>query len=1610
MSKVRYRMFAERSFLVLLVFNLISSISNLELSQGDAAVTFEKVKEGYYTLTLDENLSNVTLFYIKGAYGTVTLQLLNDCTDIVYGSTLSNTSLYLNQYLDYEKEACRDTKNIIKDQSGMSVTFEVKLNNLDDNAPQFKLDSNNCEFKENTLYSMENSTCQLTMRDLDGMMEQAQLSLKEGDKDLFAVDFYPKPSTTDIEATIVIYLEDGVELDYETRHSYVLVVEAKEPETSGEVQIAIDVKDQPDQPPKFTQMITTEQFEENVNQTFKVSAIDGDIGINSSISYDITNNGCEKFKCIITISEIGEIQVKNVDREETGDTIQLTIEAVEEDDNSATPLHITFFIIDQDDESPEITMDKSIVEVVEGYKGTITKFSVEDMDLGDNGTFSIIMDNGESSVDYAKAFELIPDSGYQHASFSLTVIDSNSLDYENEDWKEIKFNIIAIETANESHMDSKTITIKLLDINDEPPIFVNESDSVDIPEDIKAGETVFNAIAIDKDAGDIVSYEIVGIWGQKLDISENGLITTKSDNTFDYEQQQQVMIAIKASDNDTTHITTKTLTINVLDVDDEPPVMRITISTDDSMAKIPENSKQGTVVEGVSIVVSDPDTEPLLVLEIDWKGTYVTKNSRIVKLDDDIYQCFAVQSTPKDDKLEGTIIINDKCEPDFEKFDAIVLFLVATDKNTKIGDDSTKGSVLINIEDLNDNIPSFIDSSLKDLTVTDGTNAVTKIGVVTAQDDDIGDELTFTIQPVEGEPEWVDIDEKTGELTVKKGVTIDCDSPKRDDIQYYITVHDSDPSHDNKTMVSIRIEDVNDNVPKIIWNNKNKNEVHIEEQSANGTMLTTLSSIDLDRDDPFNRVIFKFESTNETDEVSNRFSVSATGNIVVNLRNGAALDRDAGPAQFILPIVAYDNPKGILQLKDHLDIKVILDDLDNHIPTLETKSLDCMEDSSKGATIGDIIATDPDEDGKNSNVFFELASVEPLEEQNAKKLDSTFLEINKDAAKTATVKLLKPLKGYWGKYNLNIWTKDEGNPDVNNTNIITFSVEKFNFDQPIFDFPKTDADKMITVDMDLTNPKGDIILTDATTLKKFEVNDKQDHKWDVTFEIKEEDGGEADLFRIIKSPECNWKGALQITRSPDDTEMSMVHSVTIHAYVKTDMKDGEAPGFVDTTIKVKFFSFSEQPKFDKQQGSVKMEEGDRSVLAKLPQKAHFANMDDTVLPYYFIFPPSDTFEVDLNQGTIGLLKELDYEQIIEYDVKIVAMNKKIPPVTLPAWNEKNYLNLTIKVIDMNDHSPVFNPSEFTGAFLRNYQKDTVILTVNATDADPTLQNLKFHLTDFDCSTTLKAPDIPFKIGETDGKITNQFTVTSDMSGFCTFYVVVVDEPDEKNTIHTVNTTVQINVITDDELVKFTFINEDWFVSQELEEVTSIIEDIFKDYDYRCYLADLHYDPDWHNSTAHFFFVNNKAEPVPAVEILGNLTDPTKYSKLSAALEGVKVHLYYFSEENQNEVVDDYLKIWLIVTIFILGSLLALITIIFFFRNRALTRRINNLSTTKFGSQESGLNRAGVTAPTTNRNAIEGSNPVFNSENYIKEVDADRQSVLSGDSDLLGVENNPDFDF
>ncbi|KAK9884530.1 hypothetical protein WA026_007372 [Henosepilachna vigintioctopunctata] len=736
-----------------------------------------------------------------------------------------------------------------------------------------------------------------------------------------------------------------------------------------------------------------------------------------------------------------------------------------------------------------------------------------------------------------------------------------------------------------------------------------------------------------------------------------------------------------------------------------------------------------------------------------------------------------------------------------------------------------------------------------------------------------------------------------------------------------------------------------------------------------------LRAKDDDRDEAFHTVVFKFDA-GISGPASNCFDISEDG---------------------------------VPQNTISYSLKVTLTDINDNAPTILNKTLECSESFKKNDVLSNIIAEDIDE-GVNAEVNFHLVDVTP-KSKGDKQLTVEDLHISSDDYKTATLTFLSDLKGYYGEYDIIVNTSDNGVPMQYSLNTLSLSITKFNFHAPAFVFPTTPSEIFTLSEVQSLKLGEPLKLYNQEDLPDLQVNDFQNNKWDITFEITKQDGS-SDLFTVEKFG--IFKARLQVTRLPNQDDMKTTHTITIEASVKKSKLDNEEAISISTNVKIKFFSSKEEPEFDQNDDTVSFDEYAPSEHPSpdLPVQIGTAKFPSGVdLPvYYKLLDNTDYFDLNETSGSLSVKKELHYNDHPYFDIKIAACKN---PNSITTPSEKSTLNLHVKVEPLNIHKPVFHPSKFNGALLNSYKEGTTIVTVTASDEDAIDDGkLTFSIGEIKCQKSVKAPEITFAIDKTRGTITSAFRVTSDMSGYCRMNVYVEDSIDKYNSHHTVSTTVQINIISTDELVRFTFLNEDSFISENQEKITAAIDVIFEKYKYKSNLADLKYDKEWRNTTVDYYFLDSNQIPVLAKEILGNLTDFDSFLSLKKSLAGVGVNLGNFPVEYPQDV-EDYIKIWLIASTIVLATFLMLVSIAFFFRNRALTQRISNLSTTKFGSQDSGLNRAGLAAPTTNKNAVEGSNPVFSNQmglngNKENDLEIDRRSINSSDSDLFGVENNPEF--
>ncbi|NXF62199.1 CDHR3 protein, partial [Ciccaba nigrolineata] len=153
------------------------------------------------------------------------------------------------------------------------------------------------------------------------------------------------------------------------------------------------------------------------------------------------------------------------------------------------------------------------------------------------------------------------------------------------------------------------IYIRIKPVNEFFPVFSNLSYEFNVPEIIKVGSSIGRVNARDKDwPPSVITYSIVAGGGTRDYINIFWISPTKGDvkilARLDYETTQKHILTVQASDQEKT--TTASVTVNVLEVNDEEPVC----SPNFYSFQIPVSLAVGTNINGFRIECQDRDSDP----------------------------------------------------------------------------------------------------------------------------------------------------------------------------------------------------------------------------------------------------------------------------------------------------------------------------------------------------------------------------------------------------------------------------------------------------------------------------------------------------------------------------------------------------------------------------------------------------------------------------------------------------------------------------------------------------------------------------------------------------------------------------------------------------------------------------------------------------------------------------------------------------------------------------------------------------------------------------------------------------------------------------------------
>ncbi|NXF42240.1 PCDBE protein, partial [Nyctibius bracteatus] len=351
----------------------------------------------------------------------------------------------------------------------------------------------------------------------------------------------------------------------------VTAVDGGTPPRSGTALIRVIVLDINDNIPVFTRSLYKVRVLENSSQdtlVVAVSASDLDSGTNGEIAYSIVQNSEENRQTFKINSETGQIRLKQpVDYEETK-TYEIDIQAT---DGGGLSAHckVEVQVEDVNDNAPEviITSLTSTLSEAAPPNTVVALFNVRDRDSGDNGRTSCEL-AGE------QPFSITP-----LAADAYALVTSQELD--REQMVEYNVTVRARDEGSPALLASKTLLVRLLDVNDNAPIFAQDVYTMVLSENEPAGTILGRVGATDADAGDNarVSYVLgpppPGDPATASFVSvdaESG--TVRALHPLDYEQVRAFEVVVRATDGGSPPLSAQAvLRVVVRDDNDNAPVV-----------------------------------------------------------------------------------------------------------------------------------------------------------------------------------------------------------------------------------------------------------------------------------------------------------------------------------------------------------------------------------------------------------------------------------------------------------------------------------------------------------------------------------------------------------------------------------------------------------------------------------------------------------------------------------------------------------------------------------------------------------------------------------------------------------------------------------------------------------------------------------------------------------------------------------------------------------------------------------------------------------------------------------------------------------------------------
>ena len=712
---------------------------------------------------------------------------------------------------------------------------------------------------------------------------------------------------------------------------------------------------------------------------------------------------------------------------------------------------------------------------------------------------------------------------------------------------------------------------------------------------------------------------------------------------LDFEAIRQYNLIIRATNEDEPNFVPGTYEafvnyrINVRDLNDNPPVFTQSLYS----YSHPENIPNNTIIGKVE--AKDGDSNPFsFSLEGQISGNL-----------------FYIQP-------DGTI--RNKVLLDRETADVHTFFVTVTDDSF-----SSVAEVVVNVTDVNDNRPIFVDSAF-DILVTEAALVGRAIIRATATDIDLGTNAEIIYNIVSGNDQIkFQINALTGDISLRTPLDYEV-APT----VYNLVVRATDRgtpstlSSNPDLPVTIRVADNNDNNPAFVQSLYQKDIT--ESQALNVNIGLQVSATDADGTEINNRLTYSLKGA----QANEFFLILPDGNIMLRKQLNAVTN-----PEFRFSVEASD---GSLTSSRHRTAEVLIrvSDTNNLQPVISPNPINILisEGTSVGTLIGQVKATDGDSVGTLT--------------YTAKGAQASRFLVNPN---TGEISLNTDLDREDVNLRTSTFQVDVKDGVFTSTATITVTVTDRNDNEPRFTqqyyeatYPENVASTVELVRVTATDIDENL---NALIVYSIETDPKNDSP---------------DLFQISSTTGV-------ITRKANaelDYETQKKHQFKVVATDSGTLR--QLSGYATVVINLQDVNDND-PTFIKQAYTINLKES--HSLSEPLASMQATDADQAKDLTFFITSPASTPFQFVGKEMV-LIRSLDYEQVQSYTLKVRARD-------VGGRTSAAEATVTVNVIEVNDNRPVFTQQYVRVEVDENVALNTLITTLTASDADsgPLTNNIRF---------------------------------------------------------------------------------------------------------------------------------------------------------------------------------------------------------------------------------------------------------------------------------------------